>query len=456
MYREIFAKQKEYFIGGNTLDIEGRKAALINIKKMIIKYESDILEALKLDLNKSPQEAYITEILPAMTELDYAIKNIKKWTNEKKCKGTIFSPFSSYSVKMEPKGVVLIVSPFNYPFQLSLIPVISAIAAGNTLIMKVSELSSYTGRLLVKMFNSTFEPELIYCTDVEPDNFEDLFELEYNHIFFTGSTRIGKEIYGLGKKNLATMTLELGGKSPVIVHKSANLKLAARKIIWGKFLNGGQTCIAPDYLLVDKSIRVEFISLLVEEIKTQFNNALMDDTFVKIIHKRHFARLVELIDGMKVAFGGAYDESTLKFEPTIIEEPPINSRLMREEIFGPILPIMYFENSDEILEIVKKNPDPLALYIFSEDKGFNKFIIDSIPSGGCCINDVLVHLMSVDAPFGGRGNSGLGNYHGLYGFKTFSHEKCICRSQGWFDMKLRYLRGDLSGFINILKKFKGW
>ncbi len=456
MFAEIFEDQKVYFKQGNTLSLAGRKAVLNDIKKMIIEEEERILEALKFDLNKSPQEAYITEILPVMTELDYALKNIKKWTKEKSCKRNLFSPLSSFSVKPEPKGQVLIVSPFNYPFQLSLAPVIAAVVAGNTIILKVSETSSKVGSLLVELFNTRFESRLLYCTDVDTDDFEDLFEQKYDHIFFTGSTTIGKKIYGLGAKNIASMTLELGGKSPTIVHKSANLKLAARKIVWGKFLNAGQTCIAPDYLLVDSAIKNEFLGYLVEEIKVQFNEALVDETYVKIINKKHFERLVELIEGMDIFYGGGHDESSMKIEPTIVEEPPVHSRLMREEIFGPILPILYFDNKEDILNVINRNPDPLALYIFTEDKSFEDFMITNVASGGCCVNDVIMHLLSEDVPFGGRGKSGLGSYHGIYGFKAFSHEKTICRSPGWFDIKLRYIRGNMSGAISWLKKFKGW
>ncbi len=456
MFKEIFDDQRSYFKEGHLQSLASRKAVLLEIKKMIIEEEERILEALKDDLNKSPQEAYITEILSVMTELDYALKNLKKWTREKRRKGVIFSPLTSYKTKAEPKGQVLIISPFNYPFQLSLVPVISAIAAGNTVILKVSELSINVGKLLVELFNSRFDSNLIYCTDVDPDNFADLFDLDYDHIFFTGSTKIGKKIYSLGAKNLASITLELGGKSPTVVHRSANLKLAARKIAWGKFLNAGQTCIAPDYLLLDRVVGDEFLGYLVEEIKLQYDKVLVDDTYVKIINQKHFDRLVELIEGMNIYYGGAYDRKSLKFEPTVIIEPTNDSLLMDEEIFGPILPILYFDNKEEIVKVIEKNPDPLALYIFTEDSSFEEFLISKVPAGGCCINDVLVQLMSNDVPFGGRGNSGLGYYHGVYGFETFSHEKCICRSPGWFNLNLRHVRGNISKSIKCLKRFKGW
>jgi len=456
MVKDIFDTQRSYFKEGNTRDYASRKRVLTDIKKMVIEEESRILQALKEDLNKSPQEAYTTEILPVMVELDYALKNLRSLMREKRCKGSLFSPMTSYSIKTEPKGQVLIVSPFNYPFQLSLVPIISAIAAGNTVIIKVSELSVSVGKLLVELLNSRFIPSLMYCTDVEPSEFSDLFELDYNHIFFTGSTRVGREIYKLGVKNLASVTLELGGKSPVVVHKSANLKLAAKRIVWGKFLNAGQTCIAPDYLLLDRAIGDEFLGYLVDEIKLQFAEALKDDTYVKIISERHFDRLVSLLEGAEVYYGGGSERLGLKFEPTIVKDVSIDSLLMKEEIFGPILPVMYFDIGTDIFDIVAKNPDPLAFYVFARDRVFEDCMVSLVPSGGCCINDVIIHLLSVDAPFGGRGNSGIGRYHGAYGFKTFSHEKCVCRASGLFDMKLRYVRGNMPKIMSFLKKFKGW
>ncbi len=462
MFKVIFDKQREYFRAGKTLDIGERKSILRTVRKMVIDEEERILEALKLDLNKSEQEAYITELLPVLNEIDFTLKNLSGWSRKKREKGTLFSPFSTYYTTPEPKGQVLVVSPFNYPFQLTLIPLVSALAAGNTVILKVSELSSYTGKLLVELINSIFSEKLVYCTDVEPSDFADLFLLPYNHIFFTGSTRIGREIYGLGARNLSSITLELGGKSPAIVHRSANLKLAARKIVWGKFLNAGQTCIAPDYLLVDRAVREEFLELLKVEIESQLKGALQDVAYGKIINEKHFWRLVGLLDKEKVLYGGGHDESFLKIEPTLVDEPSPSSRLLSEEIFGPVLPIIYFDSeyckldSSGLLDIVGRNPEPLALYVFSEDREFVDFVLDRLPSGGCCVNDVLVHLLSVDVPFGGRGSSGLGSYHGIYGFLAFSHVKTVCLTPGWFDFSLRYYRGDLSGFVKLVKKIKGW
>lgn len=462
MFKDIFERQREYYRSGRTLDIAVRKSNITKVKKLIVDNEVRVLEALKLDLNKSEQEAYITEILPVMNEIDLVLKKLSKWSGKKRKKGTLFSPFSSYYTKAEPKGQVLVVSPFNYPFQLAMIPLVSALAAGNTVILKVSELSSHTGGLLVELLGELFRDELVFCTDVDPSGFGDLFELPYNHVFFTGSTRIGREIYCLGARNLSSMTLELGGKSPAIVHRSANLRLAARKIVWGKFLNAGQTCIAPDYILLDRSVGEEFLDLLKMEIDSQYRDALVDDSYVKIINERHFWRLVGLLDRERVYYGGGHDESSLKIEPTLVVEPTVHSRLLSEEIFGPILPIIYFDSDSDggadngILDIVGRNPEPLALYVFGEDRGFVDFVLERIPSGGCSVNDVLVHLLSVDVPFGGRGGSGLGSYHGVHGFLAFSHVRTVCRTPGWFDLSLRYYRGGLSKFVVLLKKLKGW
>ena len=462
MFKEIFDKQREYFRSGKLLDIEVRKSMIRQVNKMVIDNEGRILEALKLDLNKSEQEAYITELLPVMNEIDLVLKKLSKWSGRMRKRGTLFSPFSSYYTKAEPKGQVLVVSPFNYPFQLAVIPLVSALSAGNTVMLKVSELSSNTGRLLVEQIGSLFSENIVFCTDVDPSGFGDLFELAYNHVFFTGSTRIGREIYCLGARNLSSMTLELGGKSPAVVHRSANLKLAARKIVWGKFLNSGQTCIAPDYLLVDRVVREEFLDLLKLEIVSQFKDALLDESYVKIINEKHFWRLVGLLDRERVYYGGGHDESSLKIEPTLVEEPSPHSRLLSEEIFGPILPIIYFDGDNYggvgngILEIVGRNPEPLALYVFGDDRVFVDFVLDRIPSGGCCVNDVLVHLLSVDVPFGGRGSSGLGSYHGVNGFLAFSHVRTVCSTPSWFDLSLRYHRGGLSRFVVLLKKLRGW
>ena len=456
MFKEIFDRQRVYFRAGSTLDVKGRKAVILKIKRLVIEEESRILEALKLDLNKSEQEAYITEILPVMAEIDYVLKHLSGWVKKKRRRGTLFSPFSSYYTVPEPKGQVLVVSPFNYPFQLSLIPVVSAIAAGNTVILKVSEISSNTGRLLVELMGKYLSEELVYCTDVDPSLFGDLFELPYNHIFFTGSTRIGREIYCLGAKTLSSFSLELGGKSPAIVHRSANLKLAARKIVWGKWLNAGQTCIAPDYLLVDRAVGEEFLGFLVEEIRRQFKDALKDETYGKMVSGKYFWRLVGLMERERVYYGGGYDESVLKIEPTVIDEPSAGSRLLREEIFGPVLPVIYFDGKEDVLDIVERNPEPLALYVFCEDICFERFVLDRIPAGGCCVNDVLVHLLSVDVPFGGRGSSGIGSYHGVHGFNAFSHVKSVSKTPGWFDLSFRYYRGGLSGLVGLLKKLKGW
>lgn len=462
MFKEIFDRQRKYFKAGRTLGIEERMSILRTVRKLVTFNEARILEALRMDLNKSEQEAYITEILPVLNEIDNIIKNLVRWTRKRKGKGTIFSPFSRYYTIAEPKGQVLVVSPFNYPFQLAVVPLITALAAGNTVILKVSELSSNTGKLLVELFSTSFNDELVYCTDVEPSGFNDLFTLPYNHIFFTGSTRIGREIYGMGAMNLSSMTLELGGKSPAIVHRSSNLRLAARKIVWGKFLNSGQTCIAPDYLLVDRTIRDEFMKLLIDEIRLQFKDSLVDGSYGKIINEKHFWRLVGLLEKEKILLGGGHDEVSLKIEPTLVEEPSPNSRLLSEEIFGPVLPILYFDSQycsiDDagLLDIVSRNPEPLAVYVFSEDKDFTRFVLDRVPAGGCCINDVLIHLMSMDVPFGGRGSSGLGNYHGVHGFISLSHVKTVCRTPGWFDLALRYKRGNLSKYVKLLKKAKGW
>lgn len=443
MFREIYDSQKKYFREGSTLSKDSRIRALKSLHDMVEREQDRIIEALGEDLGKSPQEAYVTEVLPVLSEASLAVGKLPGWMKEERKKGTLLSPLSSYGIVPEPKGQVLIVAPFNYPFQLALIPLVSALAAGNTVIMKVSEISEKTGRLLVELINGTFDDKLVYCTDVDPGGFEDLLDLPYNHYFFTGSTRIGREIAGLAADNLASCTLELGGKSPAIVHKSASLREAARKIVWGKFLNVGQTCIAPDYVLVDEKVEEEFINCLKEEIKGQYGDALTDSTYPNIVSERHFSRLLGMLEEEECICGGGADRLLLKMEPTLVLSPKRESRLMREEIFGPILPIVSYGDEEEMIKIVNRNPDPLALYVFTRDRSFEKMVLSRIPSGGCCVNDVLVHLLSHDVPFGGRGTSGHGSYHGKRGFLCFSHEKTVCRTPWWMDFALRYRRGEI-------------
>ena len=438
MFKSILDQQKEYFRTGKTLDVRFRKAQLEALDQMLAGSIPEILEGVREDLGRSPSEAYMSEIVPVINELRCATRRLKKWSRPKPRPGTILSPFSRYEIVPEPKGQVLIISPFNYPVQLALIPLISALAAGNTVILKLSEQSAHTGRILSDLLNKTFDPRIVFTTSVPPEEFEDLFELPYDHIFFTGSTRIGREILKKAGSRLTTATLELGGKSPAIVHHTADLKRAAKRIAWGKCLNSGQTCIAPDYLLVERSVKEE----MVEELKRAFGelypDPLRNEDYSAIISKRQLARLRGYLEGQAILHGGRFDEDLLKMEPTLVDEPAPDSDLLKDEIFGPILPVLSFVEEEEIVERVGLNPDPLALYVFAEDKGFISRIKRRIPFGSGAVNDVLVQILSTSVPFGGRGGSGMGSYHGKYGFDAFSHTKTIVQSPTWFDLALRY------------------
>ncbi len=438
MFKTIFDNQKLYFESGEIKPLKHRLQTLELLKQMMIDAEEDFLAAVNKDLNKSPQEAYLTEFLPVFKEIDYTIKNLKKWMHPTRKGGSIFAPVTSYKVLAEPKGQVLIISPWNYPLNLSLLPLVSALAAGNTVILKVAELSQHTGKALVRWINKTFASGVVFATNASPDEFEDLFDMPYGHIFFSGSPKIGREVMCQASRHLTPVTLELGGKSPAIIHPTAKLSIAAKRVAWGKWLNAGQTCIAPDYVIVEKSVKEGFVKALIEAIKEIYPDPLTGNNYSKIIDIKHFTRLETSLEGERILYGGLSNPSELKMEPTLVDEPHIDSPLMQDEIFGPILPIVTYEKTSDIYKIISHNPKPLALYVFGQDGGFNSEITGQISFGGGAINDTLVHFLSQKAPFGGTGNSGMGCYHGKYGFDAFSHFKTIATTPAWFDLSLRY------------------
>ena len=451
MFTTTMEKQKQLYRTGVTLELQYRMKQLDKLEKMLMKAIPQLLEAVRMDLRKSPVEAYMSEIIPVLEELRHTKKNLRKWIRPKGKSSTLLSPFSRYQVVAEPKGQVLIIAPFNYPIQLALIPLVSALAAGNTVILKLSEQSVHTGKLLEELLNGIYGENLVFATRVAPDQFEDLMELAYDHIFFTGSTRIGREIMkGAGSK-LTTLTLELGGKSPVIIHPLANMKKAAKRIAWGKCLNSGQTCIAPDYLLVEKSVKDVLLTELRGAFQELYPNPLENEDYPKIINRRQFDRLKGYLQGEKIIFGGGFDATAMKVEPTLVDEPRLNSDLMKDEIFGPILPVLVYEGEQELVNLLAMNPDPLALYVFAEDRRFIRWVNRRISFGSGAVNDVLVQILSPTAPFGGRGASGMGSYHGEYGFAAFSHYKTLVQSPMWFDLPLRYPPYS-EGLLKLLRK----
>ncbi|APQ73471.1 aldehyde dehydrogenase [Clostridium botulinum] len=449
--RNILEKQKSFFDKGYTKDINFRIEALKKLKHNIKINENNIFKALKIDLNKSEFETFITEIGIVYDEINGAIKNIKKWSKPKKVKTPITNFLASSYIYNEPYGVALIMSPWNYPFQLIMAPLVGAISAGNCVLLKPSELAIKTEKIIVKIIKDTFSDEYIGVITGGIEESTALLKEKFDYIFYTGGINVGKIVMRAAAEHLTPITLELGGKSPCIVDKDANIDLAARRIAWGKFLNAGQTCVAPDYLVVHRNIKEKLISSIENYIVEFFGeNTFESEDYPRIINERHFKRLEGYLKEGKIVSGGNTDINNLYIEPTIIEGINFENRIMEEEIFGPIFPVIEFENIDKVIDIVKNNPKPLALYYFSENKEKQEFIIKNISFGGGCINDTIMHLSTSTLPFGGVGNSGIGGYHGRASFDTFSHKKSILKKSNLIDVKIRY--APFKGKINLAKR----
>ena len=438
MFKPIFDQQKVYFKSQATRSYEARLEAISRLENMIDTHEKALCDVLKHDLNKSETEAFLTEILPLKQEISYIRKHLKSWIKPKRKGKSLITSTMSSKVVYSPKGVVLIVSPWNYPVQLALMPLLSALAAGNCAIIKVSEISSATGQLLCQLINKTFEPHHVFATDVAPNEFNDLLELPYDHLFFTGSPAIGKIMMSAAAKHLTPVTLELGGKSPAIVMEDANIDVAARRIIWGKGLNCGQTCIAPDYIVVHHSQKQPLINALIQSIDKLFPNSHKNEDFPKIINERHFKRLISYLASQNIVYGGEVDDVKHKIALTLIDEPSLDSAIMNDEIFGPLLPILSYETQEELHRILDHHPNPLALYLFTESQSRKNSVIQERGFGGAAINDTIIHIVSPTLPFGGVGNSGMGAYHGFTSFETFSHAKAVVDSPTWFDLVFKY------------------
>ncbi|HID0815647.1 aldehyde dehydrogenase [Clostridium botulinum] len=449
--RNILEKQKSFFDKGYTKDINFRIEALKKLKHNIKINENNIFKALKIDLNKSEFETFITEIGIVYDEINGAIKNIKKWSKPKKVKTPITNFLASSYIYNEPYGVALIMSPWNYPFQLIMAPLVGAISAGNCVLLKPSELAIETEKIIVKIIKDTFSDEYIGVITGGIEESTALLKEKFDYIFYTGGINVGKIVMRAAAEHLTPITLELGGKSPCIVDKDANIDLAARRIAWGKFLNAGQTCVAPDYLVVHRNIKEKLISSIENYIIEFFGeNTFESEDYPRIINERHFKRLEGYLKEGKIVSGGNTDINNLYIEPTIIEGINFENRIMKEEIFGPIFPVIEFEDIDKVIDIVKNNPKPLALYYFSENKEKQEFIIKNISFGGGCINDTIMHLSTSTLPFGGVGNSGIGGYHGRASFDTFSHKKSILKKSNLIDIKIRY--APFKGKINLAKR----
>ncbi len=439
----IVKKQREFFFTGKTKNIDFRIKSLEKLENSIRKYQDTIEQALKKDLNKSELESYMTEIGMVLSDLNFVKKRLKKWSKDEKVL-TPLSQFHSRSfITKEPYGVTLIISPWNYPFLLCIQPLIGAIAAGNTAILKVSEDSIYTSDVVYQMIKDTFSDEYVTVIRGDREVATELLNQKFDYIFFTGGPNVGKIVMEKASRNLTPVTLELGGKSPCIVEESANLKVAAKRIVFGKYLNSGQTCVAPDYLLLQESIKEEFIQYLKEAILIFYtNDPISNADYSRIINERNFDRLKNLMKGEKIIYGGDTDRESLKIEPTLLDKITLDSPIMQEEIFGPILPIITFNDIKEAEDIILQMEKPLALYLFTQNKKFEKEILKNISFGGGCINDTVMQLVSSRMPFGGVGGSGMGSYHGKYSFDTFTHKKSIIKKYTWIDLPIRYLPYD--------------
>lgn len=450
---EILEKQKDFFRSGKTLDIAFRVEYLKKLKQTIKDYEELIFDALFKDLGKSSTESYMCEIGLVLDEISYMIKNIKKFAKEQIVPTPMTNFPSKSKIKLVPRGNVLIMSPWNYPFLLAIEPLVDAISAGNTVVLKPSAYSSATSDVVFKIINNIFPEEYVKVVRGGRKENEALLSYKYDYIFFTGSQNVGKEVLRKSAENLTPVTLELGGKSPCIIDKTANIPLTAKRIVFGKFLNCGQTCVAPDYLLCHENVKDDLIAEIKKQIIKQFGeNPLVNKTYGKIINEKHFNRVKDLIDENKVIVGGKYDENTLKIEPTVMDNVSWDDLIMQEEIFGPILPILTFKSADYIIEKIENRPHPLALYVFSQDKKFIDKITSHCRFGGGCINDVVVHLATPEMPFGGFGESGMGAYHGKFGFETFSHRRSILDKSLCVDLPMRYQPYKTS-YFKLLKLF---
>ncbi|WEK19297.1 MAG: aldehyde dehydrogenase family protein [Candidatus Pedobacter colombiensis] len=429
----IFEAQQKHKYTLRNSNATQRIDKLKTLKATIEKYEKDIYAALQSDLRKSRFETAVTELFFIYSELDFAIKNIGKWMKPKRAGKSLASLMAKNRIYYEPKGACLIISPWNYPFQLMMSPLLSAIAAGNCAILKPSELSPATSSIISKIIKECFEEQEICCFEGDATVSTTLLNLPFDHIFFTGSTVIGKIVMAAAAKHLTSVTLELGGKSPTIIDESANLKKAAEKIAWGKLVNAGQTCIAPDYILIPEKRQGEFILEYAHAATQLFfnsNQQINENAYAKIINEKHFNRLINLMNeatekGAKIAFGGGKDEARQTINPTVLTQVNLDSRIMKEEIFGPILPIITYQTPDEAIGQINSRDKPLALYIFSENAKNIDHIIKNTSAGGTCVNDVLIHISNSKLPFGGVNSSGMGSCHGFFGFKTFSHERAV-------------------------------
>ncbi|MEM0517276.1 aldehyde dehydrogenase [Aequorivita flava] len=435
--KEIVEKQRKFYNSHATKHIRFRKAQLKTLQNALQENETLLHDAIYKDFKKSEFDNYSTEISLLYKDIKEARKNLFQWARRKHVFTSILNfPASSYIVP-EPLGVCLVIGAWNYPYQLSFAPVIAAIAAGNTVVLKPSELPTHTAAAMAKIVKENFDPAFFTVVEGGVEETQELLKQKFDKIFFTGSTKVGKIVYKAAAENLTPVTLELGGKSPAIVTESCNLKISVKRLVWGKFLNAGQTCIAPDYVLVHKSIEKKFLEQTKQEIISQ-HFAFENDNYLQIINNVNFDRLTKLIDSEKIYFGGKSNSETRYFQPTVMQNVTLDDAVMQEEIFGPILPVISYSTIEEAISIVNSLPKPLSCYVFTKRDSIKRKVLKEISFGGGAINDTVMHITNSNLPFGGVGHSGIGNYHGEAGFKAFTHYKSVMDKPTWLDPSIRY------------------
>ena len=433
----IVQSQKDFFKTQQTKSLAFRKMYLEKLRNLIISNEVLLYEAISKDFGKSKFDTFTTEISFILNDIDYYLKNLKNLAKPKKVGTNLVNQLGSSKIHYDPLGCVLVIGAWNYPYQLSLSPIVAAMAAGNCGILKPSEIAGNTMKAMSKIINENFPSDYLYVYEGGIDETTALLQLKFDKIFFTGSTKVGKIIYKAAAEHLTPVVLELGGKSPAIVTQNANLEIAAKRIVWGKFLNAGQTCVAPDYLLVEENVQEQFLEMIRKCIK-EFKYGPNAEQYTKIINQRNFQRLTHLIDKEKLYFGGSFNEETLYIEPTILNHVDWNDEVMQEEIFGPILPVISFKNYNIVLNAILELEKPLAAYLFTNNAEEKENFTKKLSFGGGCINDTVMHLSNDNLPFGGVGSSGIGSYHGKFGFEAFSHQKSILEKTTWGEPDIKY------------------
>lgn len=439
MLENIVKAQKDYFMSGKTLSYEARMKALNSLEQSILKHQDEIYQALYTDLNKSETEAFMTEVSIVLSELKFVKRHLRRWMRE----NVVPTPIAHFSSKSfivsEPFGTVLIISPWNYPFMLSIDPLVGALCAGNTAVIKPSSYSPATSDLIEKIISDAFDKEYVTVVRLKQGQNDLLLEQNFDFIFFTGSVNVGKKIMMQASHNLTPVVLELGGKNPCVIDETANIKVAADRIAFGKFLNAGQTCVAPDYILIDEKVKDRFLEEIKKSITKMFGeNPIECPDFPKIINEKHFLRLKALLENENVCIGGGYNAETNKIAPAIIDGVDENSPLMQDEIFGPLLPVITYNSIEKAKEFILKRDKPLAFYIFTTDRKREREFLREVPFGGGCINDTIIHVASSHLGFGGVGTSGMGKYHGQESFEIFSNHKSVIKKALWFDNPVRY------------------